>query len=82
MSSSRKKTRRFSIGKDVTETLDYEAAKLKVIRRERPKYVDPANEARGVIMAELPPRLIDKGMAEPGLLPHVMLEKYCDHLPL
>ncbi len=33
-------------------------------------------------MAELPPRLIDKGMAEPGLLAHVMVEKYCDHLPL
>ncbi len=53
-----------------------------MIRRERPKYVDPANEARGVIMAELPPRLIDKGMAEPGLLAHVTIEKYCDHLPL
>ena len=57
----------------MTETLDYEAAKLKVIRRERPKYVDLVNEARGVIMAELPPRLIDKGIPEPGLLAHVTI---------
>ncbi len=35
---------------------------LKVIRRERPKYVDPANEDRGVIIAALPGRLIDKGI--------------------
>ena len=70
------------IGEEVTETLDYEAAKLKVIRRVRPKYVDPSDEERGVIMAELPPRLMDKGIPEPGLLAHVMVEKYCDHLPL
>ncbi len=66
----------------MTETLDYEAAKLKAIRRVRPKYVDPSDEERGVIMAELPPRLMDKGIPEPGLLAHVMVEKYCDHLPL
>ena len=70
------------IGTDVTETLDYVAAKLKVIRRERPRYVDPGDEDRGVIVAALPPQLIDKGLAEPGLLAHVMVEKYCDHLPL
>ena len=60
------------IGVEVTETLDYVPGTLRVIRRERPKYVDPDNEDRGVIMAPLPARLIDKGMAEPGLLAHVL----------
>ena len=70
------------IGVEVSETLDYRAAKLVVIRRERPKYVDPQNEERGVIIAPLPPRPIEKGMAEPGLLANILVEKYVDHLPL
>ena len=75
------------IGVEISETLDYRAARLVVIRRERPKYVDPQavgdpGEARGVIIAELPPRPIEKGMAEPSLLAHVVIEKFVDHLPL
>jgi transposase len=70
------------IGEEVTETLDYRPARITVIRRVRPKYVDPADEDRGVLIAPLPPRPIDKGMAEPGLLAHVVIEKYMDHLPL
>jgi len=35
-----------------------------------------------VILARLPARLIDKGMAEPGLLAHVLIDKYVDHLPV
>lgn len=70
------------IGEEVTETLDYRPAKLTVLRRVRPKYVDPKDEDRGVIIGELPPRPVDKGMAEPALLAHVVIEKYVDHLPL
>jgi transposase len=70
------------IGAEVTETLQYHPPKLIVLRRERPKYVDPANEDRGVIIASLPARPIDKGIAEPSLLANVTIEKYVDHLPL
>jgi len=70
------------IGSEVTETLDYRPSKIIVIRRERPKYVDPADEDKGVIIADLPVRPIDKGMAEPSLLANVTIEKYIDHLPL
>lgn len=70
------------IGEEVTETLDYRPAKLVVIRRVRPKYVDPGNEAGGVVIGELPARPIEKGIAEPGLLAHVLVEKYVDHIPL
>lgn len=66
----------------MTETLDYRPAKLVVIRRVRPKYVDPQAEERGVIISELPARPIEKGLAEAGLLAHVVIEKYVDHLPL
>lgn len=75
-------TRLKKIGQEVTETLDYRPAKLVVIRRERPKYIDPQDEGRGVIVAPLPPRPIEKGMAEPGLLANILIEKYVDHLPL
>ncbi len=70
------------IGEEITETLDYRAARLVVIRRERPKYVDPSDEARGVIIGELPARPVEKGIAEPSLLSHVVIEKYVDHMPL
>lgn len=70
------------IGEEVTETLDYKPAELEVRRYVRPKYVDPADESRGVIIAPLPPRPIDKGIAEAGLLAHVLIQKYVDHLPI
>ncbi len=75
-------TRLKKIGEEVTETLDYRPARLVVLRRVRPKYVDPRDDARGVLVAALPARPIDKGLAEPGLLSHVVIEKYVDHLPL
>lgn len=70
------------IGEEVTETLDYRPAKLVVMRRVRPKYVDPKAEERGVVIADLPPRPLEKGMAEAALLAHVAIEKYADHLPI
>ncbi|MFW5973070.1 MAG: IS66 family transposase [Bacteroidota bacterium] len=48
----------------------------------RSKYVDPNEEERGIVIAELPARPLDKGMAEPLLLAHVAIEKYVDHLPI
>ena len=70
------------IGVEVTETLDYVPGRLRLLRRERPKYVDPDKEDGGIVVAALPARLIDKGIPEPGLLAHVLIEKYMVHLPL
>ena len=67
------------MGQEVSETLDYVPGQLRVIRRVRPKYV---SETGGVIIAPLPARPIDKGIAEPSLLAHVVIEKYVDHLPV
>lgn len=35
-----------------------------------------------IVQAEAPSRPIARGMAGPGLLAHVLVAKYCDHLPL
>jgi len=68
------------IGEEITEELEYEPGKLYVNRFIRPKYALPNDE--GVIIANLPTRPIDKGIAGPGLLSHVLVSKFVDHLPL
>lgn len=70
------------IGEEVTEELEYEPGQLYVHRIIRPKYADPAKEDNGILIADLPSRPIDKGIAGPGLLSRVLTDKYLDHLPL
>src|SRR5215472_6472935 len=68
------------LGEDVSEVLEYVPARFKVIRTVRPK-LSCACCSR--IVQELAPnRPIDKGLAGPGLLAHVLVSKYADHLPL
>ncbi len=40
------------------------------------------DEPKQVVIAPLPPRLIEKGYPGPGLLAHILVSKYEDHLPL
>lgn len=68
------------IGKEITEELEYTPGKFFVNQYIRPKYAKP--QGQGIIIAELPTRPIDKGIAGPGLLASILVEKYCDHLPL
>ena len=68
------------IGETVSEMLDHVPARLRVIRICRPRY---GCRACGTIhQAPAPERPITKGLATPGLLAHVLVSKYCDHLPL
>jgi transposase len=68
------------IGETVSEMLDHVPARLRVIRICRPRY---GCRACGTIhQAPAPERPIAKGLASPGLLAHVLVAKYCDHLPL
>src|SRR6516164_7165968 len=39
-------------------------------------------ETHKIVPAEAPSRPIERGIAGPGLLAHVLVSKYCDHLPL
>ena len=68
------------IGEEVTEELEIEPPKLYVNRYIRPKYARPKDE--GVVIASLPSRPIEKGIAGPGLIAHTLISKYVDHLPL
>ncbi len=69
------------IGSDITEELEYEPAVIYINEYERPKYACPRCE-EGVVQAQLPARPIDKGRPGPGLLAHVVVSKYSEHLPL
>jgi transposase len=69
-----------SIGEDVSEVLEYVPEHWKVHRHVRPKYSCTACEH--LVQANAPSRPIERGYAGPGLLAHVVVSKYCDHLPL
>src|SRR5271155_2247310 len=69
-----------SFGEDVAEILEYIPANFKVIRHVRPKFACTGCER--VVEAPAPPRVIERGLAGPGLLAHVLVSKYADHCPL
>ena len=69
-----------TLGEDVSEVLEYVPARFKVIRTVRPK-LSCACCSR-IVQEPAPHRPIDKGLAGPGLLAHVLVAKYADHLPL
>jgi transposase len=68
------------LGEDVCETLEYVPARFKVIRTVRPK-LSCACCSR-ILQEPAPSKPIDRGLAGPGLLAHVLVAKYADHLPL
>src|SRR5690606_472950 len=68
------------IGKEVTEELECEPAKFYIKRYIRYKYA--AKNGEGVKIAELPERVINKGIPGAGLLAMILTDKYMDHLPL
>lgn len=68
------------IGEEITEELEYHPPVLKVNQYIRPKYAK-AN-AEGILIGSLPSRPIERGIPGPGLLAHILISKYVDHLPL
>jgi transposase len=69
------------IGEESSEQLDYQPAKVRVIRHVRPKYACPCCR-RGIKLAPVPAQLLPKSMASPALLAHIVTAKYVDGLPL
>jgi transposase len=67
-------------GEDVSEVLDYVPESFRVIRHVRRKF--NCRKCERVVEAAAPPRPIERGLAGPGLLAHVLVSKYCDHQPL
>lgn len=68
------------IGEDITEELDYVPGRFVVNRIVRPRMVCSCCER--FVQAPLPSRPIERGRPGPGLLAHVLVSKYADHLPL
>ncbi len=68
------------LGEDVSETLEFVPEHFKVIRTVRPKL--SCTRCDCIVQEPAPHRPIARGLAGPGLLAHVLVAKYCDHLPL
>ena len=68
------------IGEDVTETLNYVPGRFKVIRHRREKLACRACDT--VVQPPAPYHPIARGRAGAGLLAHIVVSKYDDHLPL
>jgi transposase len=67
-------------GDDVSEQLEYVPESFKVIRHVRPKFACTGCDR--VVEAPAPSRPIERGLAGPSLLAHVIVSKFGDHLPL
>ena len=68
------------LGEDVAEQLEYVPASFRVIRHVRPKLACSCCDT--IVQAPAPSRPIERGIAGPGLLAHVLVAKFADHLPL
>ncbi len=68
------------LGEDISEMLEYVPASFFVVRHVRPKL--SCTKCDSIVQAAAPTRPIERGVAGPGLLAHVLVSKYADHLPL
>jgi transposase len=73
------------IGVETSEKLEYRPGKLIVNVYKRPKYASPDSIASGevgIITAPMPDHPIEKCKADIGLISHIIVSKFADHLPL
>ncbi|HHK0532126.1 TPA: IS66 family transposase [Pseudomonas aeruginosa] len=68
------------IGEDVSEKLDYTPGVFTVEQHVRGKWA--CRQCETLTQAPVPAQVIDKGIPTAGLLAHVMVAKFADHLPL
>jgi transposase len=68
------------LGVDVAEQFEYVPASFRVIRHVRPKLACICCDK--IVQAPAPSRPIERGIAGPGLLAHILGAKFADHLPL
>jgi len=68
------------LGEDVSELLEYVPASFKVVRHIRPKY--SCRRCEAITQAPMPSLPIERGRPGAGLIAHVLVSKYADHLPL
>jgi transposase len=68
------------VGESVTEVLEYIPGRFEVVRHVRPAC--SCRKCEAMVQAPMPDLPIPRGMAGPGLLAHIAIAKFCDHLPL
>jgi transposase len=68
------------IGEEISERLDYTPGSFEVERHIRGKWV--CRRCETLIQAPIPAQVIDKGIPSAGLLAHVLISKFADHIPL
>ncbi|MHB8392456.1 MAG: IS66 family transposase [Acidobacteriaceae bacterium] len=68
------------VGADAREVLEYVPSHFKVVKHVRPKMSCRACET--ILQTPMPSLPIERGIPGPGLLAHVLVSKFCDHLPL
>ncbi len=69
-----------AIGEHVSEKLDCEPLRFFVRKDIYPQYA--CRTCQTIVAEPVAPAILDRGMAAPGLLAHVVIQKYTDHLPL
>jgi transposase len=67
------------IADDTSEMLDYVPASFRVIKTIRPRCA--CINCEQIVQAEVPDHPISKGKATSSLLSHILVQKYCNHLP-
>lgn len=70
------------IGEETSETLEYTPAKLIVIEHTRAQYVAQKGEESTILTAHAQPSPLPKSNAGAGLLSHLLISTFADHLPL
>jgi transposase len=66
-------------GDTVSEVFDYIPASFRVVRHIQPRFTCKGCDTQ--VKAEMPSLTIERGKPGPGVA-HVLIAKYCDHLPL
>jgi transposase len=73
------------IGEETSEQVEIIPQQIKVIRHVRPKYAckncEGLDSPKAVKIAPVPPQIIPKSLATPGLLAYVLVSKFCDAIP-
>lgn len=70
------------IGEEKSVQLDYQPAEFLKRVLVRRKYALREDRRQPPVIAPMPPRLLEGGLATPGLLAQILIGKYGDHLPL
>ncbi len=68
------------IGDDEREVLEYVPSHFKVVVHVRPKL--SCRDCEAITQPPMPDLPIERGRPGPELIAHVLVSKYCDHLPL